>query len=117
MKPITYYQNLTVAQRRAYAERAGTTLMYLVSHIYRLKGSTRIPKHELLINLAIASEGEVSIDEAIDYFHVRPIKALYAEMQSDVPVAVDVTESMAAGKVLEMNVLNEPEKAILCDSF
>ena len=113
MRPVTYYISLSAAQRKQYAERSGCSIHSLVLYFRAEAGPKKIPRHELLINLAIASEGAVSIDEAIDYFHVRPIKALYAEMQSDVPVAVDALESRAAGKVLEMNVLNEPEKAIL----
>ncbi len=84
MEPITYYKSLSVAEREKYAARANTTLMYLVSHIFRNKGNTRTPKHELLVKLAFASEGQVTLDEAIDYFHVQPIKALAAEMEGDV---------------------------------
>lgn len=84
MEPMTYYKSLTTDERKQYAARAKTTLMYLVSHIFRMKGSTRTPKPELLINLSLASEGNVSLDEAIDYFHVQPIKALAAEMEGDV---------------------------------
>lgn len=110
---MTYYKSLTVAEREQYAARAKTTLMYLVSHIFRMKGSTRTPKPELLINLAIASEGQVSLDEAIDYFHVQPIKALAKEMQGDLLPEIKPLESRAPAKQIEMKILNKPERVNL----
>jgi hypothetical protein len=76
MKPNDYYKTLTRDQRIAYAAKAGTTLNYLVAHVFRGESAMRRPSNNLLIGLAVASDGAVSLDEAIDYFLVEPVKQL-----------------------------------------
>lgn len=82
MKPDNYYRSLSKSQRTSYAEKAGTTLNYLVAHVFRDKGPMRRPSNSLLIGLANASEGQVSLDEAIDYFLVAPVRKLADEMSA-----------------------------------
>ena len=85
MRPIDYYTSLTAEERNQYAERAGCSIHHFQLNLFRVRGGAKkIPKPELLINLSLASEGHVSLDEAIDYFHAQPIKALAAEMHGDV---------------------------------
>lgn len=76
MKPLDYYSTLNREQRHAYAEAAGTTLKYLRAHVFRMSGPTRIPSNRLIIGLVQASNGQVTLDEAIDYFLVQPIHRL-----------------------------------------
>ncbi len=80
MNPVDYYNNLTVGEKRSYAERAGTTLNYLRAHIFRADGKlTRTTSLQMVIRLTEASKGNVSLDEAVDYFLVQPVKKLAAE--------------------------------------
>lgn len=80
MKPIDYYRMLSKAQRRIYAAKAGTTLNYLVAHVFRESSPMRRPSNRLLVGLVKASDGNISIDEAIDYFLVQPVKKLVNEL-------------------------------------
>ena len=73
MNPFDYYKTLSKDQRRAYAEQAGTTLNYLAVHVFRSGGQIRRPSNGLLIGLVNASDGQVSLDEAINYFLVQPV--------------------------------------------
>ncbi|WMP17269.1 hypothetical protein [Thiothrix lacustris] len=79
MKPLDYYNTLRPDQRNAYAIAAGTTLKYLRAHVFRGGGPTRTPSNRLIVGLAKASNGHVTLDEAIDYFLVRPIHQLVFE--------------------------------------
>ena len=81
MKPNDYYKTLSKAQRRTYAAKAGTTINYLVAHVFRESRPMRRPSNSLLVGLVKASEGHISLDEAIDYFLVQPVKKLAAELE------------------------------------
>ena len=81
MKPDEYYQSLSKTQRNSYAIQAGTTLNYLVAHVFRNPAPMRRPSNRLLIGLARASNGNVTLDEAIDYFLVQPVKSLAADIE------------------------------------
>jgi hypothetical protein len=106
MKPIDYYISLTTEEREKYAERAGCSIHHFKLNVFRVKGGVKkTPKHELLINLALASKGNVTINEAIEYFHIQPIKALAKEMGVD--------DIRAVRGQLEMNITNKPEKVNL----
>ncbi|MEB4590112.1 hypothetical protein VSS37_03885 [Candidatus Thiothrix sp. Deng01] len=83
MTPSDFYESLSKEERKAYAENAGTTLNYLVAHVFRASGYSRRPSNRLLVGLAMASEGKVSLDEAIDYFLVQPVKRLAAEREKE----------------------------------
>ncbi|RVU83852.1 hypothetical protein EOL70_13570 [Leucothrix sargassi] len=103
MKPIDYYISLSTEEKEKYAERAGCSIHHFKLNLFRVKGGVKkTPKHELLINLALASEGNVTIDEAIEYFHAQPIKVLAKEMGFD-----DIKPVRGQ---LEMNITNKPEK-------
>lgn len=106
MKPIDYYISLSTEEKEQYAERAGCSIHHFKLNLFRVKGGVKkTPKHELLINLALASEGNVTIDEAIEYFHAQPIRLLAKEM--------GVSDIKAGRGQLEMSIMNEPEKACL----
>ena len=83
MKPNTYYSSLSLDQRERYAQKAGTTLKYLKAHVFRLNGPTRTPGFDLLIKLALASDGNVSLDEALEYFYIEPVKAKALIIKAD----------------------------------
>lgn len=93
MKPFDYYKTLSRDKRKVYAEKAGTTLNYLVVHVFRETGQTRRPSNELLVGLVAASEGNVSLDEAIDYFLVQPVKKLAAELGQSAQQAMSMHDA------------------------
>ena len=68
--------------QEAYANRAGCSIHHLVNNVYRRAGPRKLPRPELLIGLVKASDGQVSLDEAIDYFLVQPVRKLADEMSA-----------------------------------
>ena len=81
MNIVKYFQTLDEAGKQAFADKVGTSVGYLRAHILSAKGGFRKrPKDELIVRLVMASEGQVSLDEAIDYFLVSPVKKLAAEL-------------------------------------
>ena len=84
MSPIDYYTSLSTEERAAYAKRAGCSIHHYQLNFFRVNGGPKkIPRQELLINLCRESEGNVSLDDAIDYFYIQPIKALAAIKASE----------------------------------
>lgn len=81
MKPDTYFASLHYNQQPVYADKAGTTAAYLRCHIFRKKGRSRNPGFEIIVGLAEASEGQVTLEEAIQYFLVDPVLRLAAQKQ------------------------------------
>ena len=71
--------------QEAYANRAGCSIHHLVNNVYRRAGPRKLPRPELLIGLVKASDGKVSLDEAIDYFLVAPVRKLAAELEQSLP--------------------------------
>lgn len=113
MNAFTYFENLSKLQREAFAKKAGTTIAYARAHLFSRNGPRKTPSHKLVVSLAAASEGHVSLDEAIDYFHIQPIKALAKEMQGDLLPEIKPLESRAPAKQIEMKILNKPERVNL----
>ena len=113
MKPVNYYTSLTTKERSQYAERSGCSIHHF-HNLFRVRGGAKkIPRPELLVNLCLASEGNVSLDEAIDYFHIQPIKALAADMQSDLEPVKRLNYAKPNSDQLEMKVLNDGERVAL----
>lgn len=85
MKPTTYYQSLSVSEKVEYAIRAGTTIRHMQS-MFTPAGFRKRPRDRLIIGIVDASNGAISLDEAIDYFLVAPVRKLAAELApSSVP--------------------------------
>jgi len=76
MKPEEYWKSLTTREKETYAVRAGSSFNYLNKHIFKPSGRSRNPKPNLIIRLASASEGNVSLEDAINFFLVDPVKEL-----------------------------------------
>lgn len=87
MKPNDYFLSLTEQERDAYAVRAKCSIHHMRNNLFKQRGGSRKqPRPELLVNLAMASEGQVSLDEAIEYFLVEPVRKLAAELAAPAPV-------------------------------
>ena len=72
MELYEYYKSLDKKEREAYAERAGTTLLYLNNHIMKprpkgIKGASL----DYMQRLARASDGKVDLSEVVDHFVAR----------------------------------------------
>ena len=81
MKPNDYFLSLTEQERADYAVRAKCSIHHMRNNLFKQSGESRKqPRPELLVSLAMASEGQVSLDEAIDYFLVSPVRKLAAEL-------------------------------------
>ena len=85
MKPDTYFWKKLETQkdREAFCLSAGSTYNYVSKHILRKKGATRTPRKEILVGIVKASQGNVSLDEAIDFFLVSPVKQFAQEKQQE----------------------------------
>lgn len=89
MNIATYFRKLSDSDKKTFAAKAGTTVGYLSAHVLGLKVRKK-PKDELIIRLVAAANGNVTLDEAIDYFLVQPVKSLAAE--HEVRPAMDEAE-------------------------
>lgn len=72
MKPIDYYISLSEQERIAYAARANCSMANMNLNLFRRKGVKKQPRFETVVRLVMASEGRISLPEAIDYFLVQP---------------------------------------------
>jgi len=61
-----YYQNLTSDQRTAYANRAGTTIGYIESHLLSRR---KIPKRPTMNKLVKASRGKLTLQDLLNHFY------------------------------------------------
>jgi hypothetical protein len=64
----TWYKGLTIAQKKDYTERAGTTRAYVE---YRLIPRMRTPRPALMSALAQASFGGVTESDLLNYFYTQ----------------------------------------------
>ncbi len=69
MELKTYYRELSPAERKQYADRAGTETEYIRIHLIPPNNPPdRMPRKDLLRSLAEASEGNVSLGEVLEHF-------------------------------------------------
>lgn len=64
----TYWAMLDSAERKAYAQRAGTTVDHLRMNVMGGNGPRKVPTLRSIYRLALASEGYVSLDKAVQHF-------------------------------------------------
>lgn len=83
-----YFWNLSDDEQKLYAKRAGCSIHHLINNIYRRAGPLKQPRPELLVRLVLASEGNISLNEAIQYFLVEPVKFQATEMGVDIEDSV-----------------------------
>lgn len=105
MNPESYYRSLSKAQRIEWATQAGTTLRYVQS-MFVAKGSRKRPRDRLIIGLVNASEGQVGLGEAIDYFLIQPVRKLAAELESS---QHHVTAKQVAAELKGFDGADKPE--------
>jgi len=67
MNLSTYWKSLDAPAREQYASRCGTTLSYIKVHLIPV--ARKVPRKELLINMAKESDGNVSIPEVLAHFY------------------------------------------------
>lgn len=96
MNPFAYYQTLNKKEKENYASRSGSTFGYLNTHVFSRSGPRKRIGNELVVSFHIESEGNVSLDEAIDYFLVQPVKKLAKEIQQAEQGANKSLEDQAA---------------------
>lgn len=82
MKPDDFFQSLTRKEKEAYAVRAGTTLRNAYAY-FAPSGIRKSPRHQLIVGFAMASDGNVSLDDSIEYFLIQPVKKLAAEREKE----------------------------------
>lgn len=82
-------------EKKAYAERAGTTIRY-AQKVFAPGGVGFQLRSGLVISFAEASDGQVTLDEAIDYFLVQPVRKLAAEMGSTAPSRTSTSVKLGA---------------------
>ncbi len=84
MKPDNYFWNelKTQEERELFCKDSGSTYKYISKHILRKKGSTRTPRKEILVGMVNASNGRISLDDAIDHFLINPVK-FFAKKQKE----------------------------------
>lgn len=70
MTLLAYYRSLPYGERKAYAERAGTSLGYLNNHLMRAL-PTRTPRKALRRRLATASQRRVTLAEVDAHFGIE----------------------------------------------
>lgn len=68
MKWEKYYRNLTKQEREAYAAAAGTTIGHIENHL--LPGR-KVPRRELMSNLAKSTEGKCSMLDLVKHFYIE----------------------------------------------
>lgn len=71
MRYSTFISGLDEKRLQAYAERAGTTVAYIKSHI-RPDPPGRTPRPDLMLRLWEATEGEVEWHEVLGHFYRNP---------------------------------------------
>lgn len=111
MRPIDYFQQLDEDQKLSYAHRAGCSIHHMRLNLFVKSGVKKLPRTELLVGLVAASEGHVSLDEAIDYFLVQPVKKLAAELDSS------QGQTRAAGQAGEVKGFDAFDKPRLLGRF
>lgn len=105
MKPVDYFSSLTEAQKKDFAERVGSSLAYLRLHVFRQKGGFRKrPGDDLIVRIVSASEKNITLDEAIDYFLVQPVLKVAAELDSS------QCQAMPENGRVEVNCLDAQDK-------
>lgn len=62
----SFYQNLSKAERAAYADKAGTSVAYIENY---LLGAKKVPRRNLMQELAKAAEPECTLKDLLDHFH------------------------------------------------
>lgn len=62
----TYYTSLNDSQKIEFAQKAGTTIRYLESHLIH---RSRVPRPDLIKKLSDASNGKLPQKELILWFH------------------------------------------------
>ena len=63
-----YYLSLDTKSKQSFAHRAGTTTNYIESH---LLNRYKLPRPKLMINLANASQGQITLAELTNFFYNR----------------------------------------------
>ena len=96
---------MTKEEQIAHATLAGCSVHHLVNNLYRRAGPLKQPRPELLIGLVGAWKGQVSLDEAIDYFLVQPVRKLAAELESSQGQGMTSDD---AGEVKGFNAVHQP---------
>lgn len=81
MKPNTYYRNLSKTERDAYAKRAGTSVRTLEAFLTASGVFRKRPRDRLILAIVNESNGQITLDEAIEYFFSQPIKTLAADIE------------------------------------
>ncbi len=112
MNPRDYFKNLPVEDKQAFAARCGCSLSHLQLAVLGTKIRKR-PRDLLIVNIVKASEGHISLDEAIDYFLVQPVKKL-AESQDSIH---NKTKAAARKMHDSRRVTPQPEPCSAPDSF
>jgi len=76
-----YFMGLDKEARKAFAEKAGTSVDYLLVGFFSTKDGKprKRPGDDLLKQMVTASEGAVSLAEALDYFGVASLEDLKAD--------------------------------------
>lgn len=74
MNLLDYFNSLESQEaKKNYAEKAGTTLPYLVTHIFVPQRRRKIPRKRLVLGLAKASDGVVSLDDVLEFLYKTEI--------------------------------------------
>lgn len=73
-----YYASLKIADQRAsdkalerFAKRAGTTRLYIETHLIAPPGRRRMPRKKLMYGFVEASDGQLTLDDVLAYFYER----------------------------------------------
>jgi hypothetical protein len=76
-----FFMGLDKEARKVFADRAGTSVDYLLVGFFSTKDGKprKRPGDDLLKQMVAASEGAVSIAEALDYFGVASLDDLKAD--------------------------------------
>ena len=61
-----FFSNMDLASREAYAKRAGTSEAYIRIHLVPCR---KIPRKQMIENLARASNGRLSCSEIVKHFY------------------------------------------------
>lgn len=83
-----YFMGLDHAERAAFAQRAGTSVAYILSAFASTKtGPRKIPQRDLFRRLVEASDGKVSAAELADYFGFATLDELRAHFEAEAVAA------------------------------
>lgn len=66
-----FYDSLKTEQRAAFAKRAGTTPLYIETHLIAPVGRRVMPRKKRIFAFVKASEGKLTLDDVLAYFYER----------------------------------------------